>query len=204
MNSCSDASVPPDSPLPASAMKKRRNGTERPSLSPASTLSASRIFRGTRGLLTMICPSPASVGARMAARMPASQNVSWRKTTSAASAPSTSVRSMPGPSSRAGSARILERSPRSVRLASVKSRRTRPTSASARKVSAFPSCTPSSAVIQCTAAPAAVKRIGGVRIVRPTRAETRLKRKTSARNVAIRLMGQVGRRWREDDCQHDL
>ena len=37
-------------PPPASAMKNNRNGTDKPSLRPASTFSAWRIFIGTRGL----------------------------------------------------------------------------------------------------------------------------------------------------------
>ena len=51
-------------------MNSRRKGTDSPSLSPASTFSACRMRGGTRGLVTITCPSPASVGARIAAMMP--------------------------------------------------------------------------------------------------------------------------------------
>ena len=64
------AKLAPPSPAAAMAMKNSRNGTDSPSLRPASTLSAWRTRIGTSGLLTMIWPSPASVGARMAERMP--------------------------------------------------------------------------------------------------------------------------------------
>ena len=93
------------SPTPAAAiaMKNNMNGTESPSLSPASTLSASRTRIGTSGLLTMTWPSPASVGARMADRMPASHSESCGKTSFAATAPNRIVSSIPTLNNRAGS-----------------------------------------------------------------------------------------------------
>ena len=67
---CTRLAAPPSILAAAIAMKKSRNGTDRPSFRPASTLSAWRIRMGTRGLFTMICPRPASVGARMAPEFP--------------------------------------------------------------------------------------------------------------------------------------
>ena len=160
----------PSAPAPASAMKNRRNGTDRPSFRPASTLRAWRIRMGTRGLFTMTCPSPASVGARMAARMPASQRVSWGKTARAARAPRRMVSSMPVLSSRAGRFRMLFNTCRSVRLASVKSSKTRPTSATRRNTSGLAFRSRSSGRRSRTSMPAAVNTMGAVTTVRSNRA----------------------------------
>ena len=127
---CIKLAAPPSILAAAMAIKNRRNGTESPSLRPASTLSACRTRMGTRGLFTMICPRPASVGARMAARIPASQIESCGKTRRAATAPRKMVSNMPTLSSRAG--RLFDDCAKHagpVRLASVKSSMTRPTSA---------------------------------------------------------------------------
>jgi hypothetical protein len=114
---------------PASAIKNNKNGTDSPSLRPASTFNAWRIFIGTRGLCTITCPRPASVGARMAARMPASHKLSRGKMISAARRPTPMVNNIPILKSRAGRFRMLLSSARSVPAASAKSRRTSPISA---------------------------------------------------------------------------
>jgi hypothetical protein len=87
---------------------------------------------GTRGLLTTTWPSPASVGARMADRMPASQIDSPGNTSRATMPPRSMVSSIPVLSQRPGSVPILRNTVRSVWLASVNSSSTNPNSASRR------------------------------------------------------------------------
>ena len=129
---------PPCPPDFARARKKRRKGTERPSLRPASTFSAWRIRIGTFSLETTICPRPASVGASIAARIPASHRENVGNRTSAPRAPSRRVDSMPVVRRRTGELRMLRRTRRSVRLASVKRRSTRPASAIRSSTSGIP------------------------------------------------------------------
>ncbi len=169
-------------------MKNSRNGTDRPSLSPASTFSAWRIFSGTRGLLTMICPSPASVGARMAARMPASQSVNGPKTTSAPRPPSRIVNSIPVLSSRTGNVRMSRNTLRSVRLASAKSSNTSPISATVRNNAGLPCLSLNSGSRASASIPAAVNTIGAVTTVRANRAETRPWKKSKAMKMMRRVI----------------
>ena len=163
--------APPTILAAAMAMKNSMKGTESPSFSPASTLSAWRMRMGTRELVTMIWPSPASVGARMAERIPASQSDSRGKTSRAATAPRTIVSSIPALSSRAGKVPMLRSTPRSVRLASVNNSSTNPSSATLRKTSPV---TPAAAIRDqcgCSIIPSAVKMIGAVRGVFAIRSE---------------------------------
>ena len=184
--------APPSILAAARAMKNRRNGTESPSLRPASTLSAWRMRMGTRGLFTMIWPRPASVGARMALRIPASQMESCGNTSRATTAPRRIVSNMPVLSNRAGRLRMLRKTFRSVRLASVKSSITSPTSA---RWSAAFAVNPARR-IPCKAGnisiPAAVNTIGAVTIVCSSRLDARLNRnrsktKTARGTIAVRL-----------------
>jgi hypothetical protein len=88
---------------------------------------------GTRGLLTITCPRPASVGARMAARIPASHRESPPRTTRAPIAPSKMVSNIPVLRRRTGTLRFPPKARRLMWLASVKSNITRPTSAIRRR-----------------------------------------------------------------------
>ena len=134
---------------------------------------------GTRGLFTIICPRPASVGARIALRIPASQIESCGNTSRATTAPRTIVSNIPALSNRAGRFLMLRKTFRSVRLASVKSSITRPTSA---MWSAALAVNPA-LKIPCKAGnmsiPATVNTMGAVTIVRSIRRDNRLYRKRS-------------------------
>ena len=129
---------------------------------------------GTRGLLTMIWPSPASVGARMAERIPASSNEIPGKTARAATAPRTSVSSMPMLNRRAGSALACLKTLMSVLLASVNRSSTRPSSATVSSTPIPSSATWSSVPTAYTRMPAVVNRRGAVTTLFSSRAETRL------------------------------
>jgi hypothetical protein len=91
---------------------------------------------GTLGLDTMAWPRPASVGARIAARMPASQIDNCPKTIIAASMPRPMVSNMPTLNNLAGSELMPPTDLRSIRLASVNSSSTSPSSATVRNAPA--------------------------------------------------------------------
>src|SRR5262245_26377989 len=149
----------------------RNNGTQIPSLRPASTLRLWRIRTGSRFDVTTTWPSAASVGARMMATRSASGHARSGRTTSATAKPATIVSGSPIPSSRIGMCSDLRRAARSIRDASEK--RTTPSVASAKtstsSPSAFGSKRPSASTP--TTSPAAVKSIAGVTDVPSMRPE---------------------------------
>lgn len=162
------------------------DGPAPPGTVQASTLSASRIRTGTRWLFTMICPRPASVGASTVAKMPASQMETLENTSSAATVPSAMVTNMPILNKRSGRLPTLRRITSLVRLASVKRSKTRPGSARLRKTFALNPAFWIDGREEDISIPATVKTMGGVRIVRSNRPDTRLKTKKSETKMARR------------------
>ena len=139
---------------------------------------------GTRGLFTITCPNPASVGARMAARIPASHSESSGNTRRAATAPRKIVSSMPVLNKRIGRFPMLRKSLKSVRLASVKSSNTRPISARRRKRFAL---NPTSSSVGSTgnmSIPATVNTMGAVTTVCSRRRETSANQKSRSTKTA--------------------
>src|SRR5262245_43075643 len=161
----------------------RNNGTQIPSLRPASTLRLWRIRTGSRFDVTTTWPSAASVGARMIATRSASGHASSGRTTNATAKPATIVSGSPIPSSRVGMCSDLRRAARSIRDASEK--RTTPRVASAKtstsSPSAFGSTRPSASTP--TTSPAAVKSIAGVSDVPSMRPEMAAKPRRRSASV---------------------
>lgn len=139
----------------------------------------------------MICPRPASVGASMAAKIPASQSESLVKTTSAPRPPRRIVSNIPMLNRRVGRLRIFFNIRSPVRLASVKSSSTRPTSAIFRNTSRPISriCNSNGTIL--TRIPAAVNTIGAVIILFSRRPETRLYKSTSMMNALMSIIFQT-------------
>src|SRR5215211_3869851 len=187
----------------ARVKKSARKGTERPSLSPASTFKAWRMRAGTRGLLTTAWPSAASVGARTVPTMAASQKVRSVSTSAAKIIPSTMVSGIPIPRRRRGNASFCRRAERFVLAASVNSTIARAISPTKSTVwsSSLNSTRPSPQ--GPSTKPAATNTIGAVRIVPSSRRETRPNAKTTlARTTKSTIAGSRKARKQSDAAGH--
>ena len=175
--------MPPS--IASSARKTVRKGTDPPSFSPLSTLSAWRIRSGTRSLVTIAWPSPASVGARTVPTIAASQIVKLVKRRDAMVAPAAIVRGRPMMRSRAGSAAFFRSTFTLIRDASVKSTSTSASSPVRRRNSLLIPSLMNGTATEPMSTPARIKTIGAVTSSFCRRRETRAKAKTTAANTAI-------------------
>ena len=116
-------------PRPPARRRARRRGPTARRSRPASTLRPSLMRRGTSLLVTTGWPSAASVGARTAAIMAASQNSISSSRSAPTPTPRAIVSGIPIPSSLAGSLSSVRSRRRSIRAASEKSRNASATSA---------------------------------------------------------------------------
>ena len=78
------------------------SGTQIPSFSPDSTFSPCRMREGRRGSMTTACPSAASVGARITARIRSSARLNEPNSPAPTAQPAAIVSGRPIPSRRAG------------------------------------------------------------------------------------------------------
>ena len=131
-----------------------------PSLSPDSTFRPCRMREGSRGSVTTACPSAASVGARITARISTSARLNEPNSPAPTAQPAAIVSGSPIPSSRRGS-RYSRRSARtSIREASANSTSVRVTSARLRTCSLDGPMSIHPSPLLPTSSPAERKKIG--------------------------------------------
>src|SRR5690348_2362896 len=153
-------------------MAMPKSGTQRPSLSPLSTLRPWRTSDGRLGRVTTDWPSAASVGASTIARISASGHSSDPNTTRAAPNPAAIVSGSPIPRSRVGTRYSSRRARRSMRAASPNSTTASVADASSLTVAPFGLGSTSPVAFAPPTRPMAVKTIGAVIEVPSNRRDT--------------------------------
>ena len=137
---------------------------------------------GTRSLVTIACPRPASVGASTAPMIPACQIVRFVNRSAAMTAPAAIVRGRPIISRRAGNSAFTRNNEMLIRDASVNRTRTRAMLPTSSRTSVL-----SNELTTCDAPsnmPAAMNAIGAVTLSLSTRRETSANTKTMAAKMA--------------------